>query len=147
MKVILQEDVKNLGSVGDVVTVADGYGRNFLLPRGKAILADGQNLGRLEHQKRVTAHRRQRMVGEARALAERLEQTAISLKRAAGEDDKLHGSVSNRDIAEALSAEGIEVDRRDILLDEPIHTIGVFHVEVKLPLGVKSKVKVYVIRE
>ena len=146
MKVILQEDVTNLGKVGAVVTVADGYGRNFLLPRGLALLAAERNTRRLDHQKRVTEHKRAKMEAEAKAVAEKLAGTAVSIKRQAGEEDKLFGAVTNRDIAEALEAEGFKIDRRDIMLEEPIHTIGVFHVPVKLALGVKAEVKVYVIR-
>ena len=147
MKVILQSDVNNLGAVGDVVTVADGYGRNFLIPRGLALLADERNVKRLEHQKRVTNHRRARLEAEAQVLVKRLAETAVSLKRSAGEEDKLFGSVTNRDIAEALAAEGFEIDRRAIVLDEPIRNIGVFTVPVKLGMGMSASVKVYVIRE
>ncbi|HJN75282.1 MAG TPA: 50S ribosomal protein L9 [Myxococcota bacterium] len=147
MKVILQADVSNLGSVGDVVTVADGYGRNFLIPRGLALHADERNVKRLEHQKRVTSHRRNRLEEEAQAVATRLAETAVSLKRSAGDEDKLFGSVTNRDIAEALAAENFEIDRRNIVLDEPIRNIGVFTVPVKLGMGIEASVKVYVIRE
>ena len=147
MKVILQEDVKNVGNVGDVVNVADGYGRNFLIPRGLAVLADESNVKRLEHQKRVTAHKRAKLEKQAQELAEKLATAAVSIKRAAGEEDKLFGSVGNRDIAEALEAEGFAIDRKNIVLDEPIRNIGVFNVPVKLPMGIKASVKVYVIRE
>ena len=147
MKVILQADVSNLGRVGDVVTVADGYGRNFLIPRGLALHADERNVKRLEHQKRVTSHRRNRLEEEAQAVATRLAETAVSLKRSAGDEDKLFGSVTNRDIAEALAAENFEIDRRNIVLDEPIRNIGVFTVPVKLGMGIEASVKVYVIRE
>jgi len=147
MKVILQSDVTNLGSVGDVVNVADGYGRNFLIPRGLALLADEGNVKRLEHQKRVTAHRRTRLEADAKDLAGRLAETAVSLKRSAGEEDKLFGSVTNRDIADALASEGFEIDRRSIVLDEPIRNIGVFTVPVKVGMGIDASVKVYVIRE
>ncbi len=147
MKVILQQDVKKLGNVGDLVNVADGYGRNFLIPRGLAVLADATNVNRLEHQNRVTAHKRSRLESQAQELAEQLEGTAVSIKRAAGDEDKLFGSVGNRDIADALAAEGFEVDRRNIVLEEPIRNIGVFNVPVRLPMGVQASVKVYVIRE
>ncbi|MCP4806495.1 MAG: 50S ribosomal protein L9 [Proteobacteria bacterium] len=147
MKVILQSDVANLGNVGDVVDVADGYGRNFLLPRGLALLADARNVKRLDHQKRVTAHRRARLEASANELAGRLADAAVSIKRTAGEEDKLFGSVTNRDIADALAADGFEIDRRSIILDEPIRNIGVFTVPVKLTMGVEASVKVYVIRE
>ena len=147
MKVILQEDVKNVGNVGDVVNVADGYGRNFLIPRGLAVLADESNVKRLEHQKRVTAHKRAKLEKQAKELAEKLATAAVSIKRAAGDEDKLFGSVGNRDIAEALEAEGFAIDRKSIVLDEPIRNIGVFNVPVKLPMGIKASVKGYVIRE
>lgn len=147
MKVILQEDVKHVGLVGDVVQVSDGYGRNFLIPRGLAVLADQSNVRRLEHQKRVTSHKRARMEADAKDMAEKLSQIAVSIKRTAGDEDKLFGSVTNRDIAEALEAEGFTVDRRTIQLDEPIRNIGVFNVPVKLPMGIEAAVKVYVIRE
>jgi len=147
MKVILQEDVKNVGNVGDVVNVADGFGRNFLIPRGLAVLAHESNVKRLEHQKRVTAHKRAKLEKQAQELAEKLATAAVSIKRAAGEEDKLFGSVGNRDIAEALEADGFAIDRKNIMLDEPIRNIGVFNVPVKLPMGIKASVKVYVIRE
>lgn len=147
MKVILQDEVVNLGKVGDVVNVADGYGRNYLLPRGLASLADEGNVRRIEHQKRVTAQKRAKLLAGAQAQAEKLNSLAISIRRQAGEEDKLFGAVTNRDIAEALEAEGFSIDRRDVLLADPIRNIGVFHVDIKLALGVKAQVKVYVIRE
>ncbi len=147
MKVILQSDVAHLGSVGDLVNVSDGYGRNFLIPRGLAVLAVERNVKQLEHQQRVTAHKRARLETEARDLAEKLSQTAVSIKRSAGDEDKLFGSVTNRDIAAALAEDGFELDRRSIVLDEPIRNIGVFSVPVKLGMNIEASVKVYVIRE
>jgi large subunit ribosomal protein L9 len=147
MKVILQEDVKSLGVVGDVVSVADGYGRNFLIPRGLAMLADERNVKRLDHQKRVTAARRSRIENVSKALAAKLAEVAVSIKRAAGEEDKLFGSVTTKDIAEALAAEGFEVERKSIVLDDAIRSLGVHHAQIKLPMGVETSVKVYVIRE
>lgn len=146
MKVILQEDVQNLGVMGDVVTVADGYGRNFLIPRGLASLVDDSQVLALAHQKQVAAHKRAKALAETTALAQKLNSTAISIKRPAGDEDKLFGAVTNRDIADALNAEGFAVDRRAVHLADPIKSIGVFHVDVKLPLGVAAQVKVYVLR-
>ncbi len=147
MKVILQDHVEKLGDVGDVVEVKDGYGRNFLIPRGLALLADERNVRRLEHQKRVTAARRAKLLAAATALAERISTTHVSIKRAAGEEDKLHGSVTNNDIAKALADEGIEIDKRSVLLAEPIKSIGAFTVPVKVHGSVEASVKVYVLRE
>ncbi len=148
MKVILQEDVNKLGGIGDVVDVADGYGRNFLLPRGLAVRADEKNVRQLEHTRRVIARKKAARMAEAQALCDKLDGTAVSLKRTAGEDsDKLFGSVTNRDVAEALAAEGFEVDKRAIELVEPIKSIGIFQVPVRLHSEISATVKVYVIRE
>lgn len=146
MKVILQQDVDNLGSTGDVKEVADGYGRNFLLPRQLAVIADERNVRRLEHQQRIAAARQAKLLAAAKETADRLSKTPVSIKRQAGEGDKLFGSVTNIDIAEALSQAGIEVDKRSVALDEPIRNIGVFQVPVKVLRGVEASVKVYVIR-
>jgi large subunit ribosomal protein L9 len=147
MKVILQQDHEGLGRIGDVVRVSDGYAFNLLIPRGIAIRADEGNVRQMEHLKRLTEVKRKAQLEQARAEADRINGTAISIKRSAGEEDKLFGSVTNRDIAEALAAEGIEIDKRRILLEEPIKTIGVFTVPVRVHRDVEAKLKVYVIRE
>lgn len=146
MLVILKDEVANLGDAGDVVTVADGYGRNFLIPRGMAIMASEGSVRQLEHQKRVADSIRRKQLAGAKELAAKLEGTAVSIRRETGTDDKLFGSVSNRDVAEALAAEGIEVDRRNIQLAEPIRSIGLFTVPVRLHRSVTANVRVYVIR-
>jgi large subunit ribosomal protein L9 len=146
MKVILQEDVKNLGATGDVVDVADGFGRNYLLPRQLAVLADERNTARLDHQRRIAAARQAKVLAEAKELAVKIAGTAVSIKRKAATDDKIFGSVTNHDIAEALAAAGIVVDKRHIVLPEPIRTISVTQVPVKVHAGVDATVKVYVIR-
>ncbi len=145
MKVILQQDVANLGKVGDVVRVRDGYGRNFLIPRGLAAIADERNTARLDHQKRLAADRAARELAAARALAEKLGASAVTIRRQVGEEGKLFGSVSNRDIAEALAAEGLAVDRKHIDLADPIRHIGAHSVAVKLGKDVSATIKVYVI--
>ncbi len=147
MKVILQQDVHNLGRLGDIVKVREGYARNFLVPRGLAVMADEGNVRRLEHQKRVAAARAARLLADARALADRIGQTAVSIKVQAGEEGKLFGAVTNRDIAEAMAAEGVDVDRRQVELAEPIKQIGVFTVPVRLHADVTGNVKVYVIQQ
>ena len=147
MKIILQKDMEVLGHIGDVVKVADGYALNFLIPRGIAILADERNVAHMGHLKRVVAQKKKRQMSDAQKEADRLNGTAISIRRQTGEDDKLFGSVTNRDIAEALEAEGIKIDKRTIVLDEPIKTIGVFTVPVRVHPGVEARLKVYVIRE
>ncbi|MCB9670406.1 MAG: 50S ribosomal protein L9 [Alphaproteobacteria bacterium] len=146
MRVILKSEVSNLGDAGDIVKVAPGYGRNFLLPRGLAIPASEGSMRELEHQKRVAAAIKRKQLSGAQALAAKLENSAVSIRREAGEDDKLFGSVTNRDIADALAAEGIELDRRSILVDEPIRAIGLFTVPIRLHREVSASVRVYVIR-
>ena len=146
MRVILKSEVANLGDAGDIVTVKPGYGRNFLIPRGLAIPATEGSIHQVEHQKRVADAIRRKNLAQAKELQARLEGTAISIRRETGEDDRLFGAVTNRDVAEALSAEGIEVDRRAIQIDEPIKNIGLFTVPVRLHRDVTASVRVYVIR-
>ena len=146
MKVILQEEVANLGTTGEVVEVADGYGRNYLLPRSLAVLADERNTRRLDHQRRIAAARQSKVLAAAKELAAKISGTAVSIKRQAGAEDKIFGSVTNQDVQEALAAQGVEVDRRNIVLAEPIRNIGVFQVPIKVHRDVEASVKVYVIR-
>ena len=146
MKVILQEGVPHLGQTGEVVKVKDGYARNYLVPRAMAVVADERNMKQLEHNRRIAQARAAKVVAAAKELAEKLSTVAISIRRESGEEGKLFGSVSNRDIAEALASDGFEVDRRAIQLDEPLRSIGVFTVPVKLHAEVETQVKVYVIQ-
>ena len=144
MKLILREDVENLGKGGELVEVKPGYGRNYLLPRGLAVLANPRNVKELEHQKTVAQAKAAKLKASAQAVAKRLSETPVTLKRKVGEQDKLYGSVTALDVAEALAARGLEIDRRSIDLGEPIKTVGEFEVPVKLHSeGVgKAKVKV-----
>ncbi len=144
MKLILREDVENLGRGGDLVDVKPGYGRNFLLPRGLAVPANPKNVRELDHQKQVAAAKAAKLKASAQAVAKRLAETPVTLKRKVGEQDKLYGSVTALDVAEALNARGLEIDRRSIDLSEPIKTVGDFDVPVKLHHEVVGKVKVTV---
>ena len=144
MKVILREDVENLGKGGELVEVKDGYGRNYLLPRGLAVPANPRNVREFEHQKQVAAAKAAKMKASAEAVAKRLADTPGTLKRKVGEQDKLYGSVTAMDIAEALAARGLEIDRRSIDLGEPIKTTGDYEVPVKLHREVVGKAKVKV---
>ena len=141
MKLILREDVYNLGKGGDLVEVKPGYGRNFLIPGGLAVLANPKNIREVEHQKAVAAAK---VRASAEAIAKRLSDTPVSLRRKVGEQDKLYGSVTAMDVAEALAARGLDIDRRTIDLSEPIKTLGDFEVSVKLHSDVVGKVKVKV---
>ncbi len=144
MKLILREDVPNLGRGGELVEVKPGYGRNYLLPRGLAVPANPKNMREIEHQKTVAAAKAAKMKASAEALARRLADTPVELKRKVGEQDKLYGSVTALDIAEALAQRGLQLDRRSIDLAEPIKTVGEFEVPVKLHHDVAGKVKVKV---
>src|SRR5512133_3659797 len=144
MKLILREDVENLGKGGELVEVTPGYGRNYLLPRGLAVLANPRNVKELEHQKTVAQAKAAKLKASAQAVAKRLSETPVTLKRKVGEQDKLYGSVTALDVAEALAARGLEIDRRSIDLAEPIKTLGDFEVPVKLHSEVVGKAKVKV---
>jgi large subunit ribosomal protein L9 len=144
MKVILREDVENLGKGGELVEVRAGYGRNFLIPRGLAVLANAKNVRDLDHQKKVAEAKAAKLKQSAEAVAKRLAETPVTLKRKVGEQDKLYGSVTAIDIAEALAARGLQLDRRAIDLAEPIKTVGDHEVPVKLHREVIGKVKLKV---
>jgi large subunit ribosomal protein L9 len=144
MKLILREDVENLGKGGEVVDVKPGYGRNFLLPRGLAVAANPRNVRELDHQKAVASAKAAKQKASAQAVAKRLSDTPVTLKRKVGEQDKLYGSVTALDVAEALAARGLSIDRRSIDLAEPIKSLGEFDVPVKLHSEVVGKVKVTV---
>ncbi len=145
MKVILTSSVPGLGQTGDMVDVKNGFARNYLIPQGKAMAATTGNVKTLEHQKRVVSARVEKERKEAQGLAERLGAVSLTLNRHAGEEDKLFGSVTTRDIAEALLAEGLEIDHTSIELEEAIKTLGVYNVPVKLHADVIVEVKVWVV--
>jgi large subunit ribosomal protein L9 len=144
MKLILREDVYNLGKGGELVEVKPGYGRNYLIPRGMAVLANPKNIREVEHQKAVAAAKAAKLKASAEAIAKRLSDTPLSFKRKVGEQDKLYGSVTAMDLAEALAGRGVQIDRRSIDLPEPLKTLGDFEVGVKLHSDVVGKVKVKV---
>ena len=147
MKVILREDVQGLGHSGDLVEVREGYGRNFLLPRKLAVLANEKNINQLEHDKKVISTRQAKLKAAAGDVAAMLAKTQVKLSRKVGEQEKLFGSVTALDIAEVLIARGMKIDRRQINLPEPIKTLGTFEVDVKLHQEVVGKVKVEIIAE
>ena len=147
MEIILQEDVENLGQIGDVVKVRDGFARNYLLPRGLALEANRRNLRVLEHQKRLTAAKKERALSQAQTLGAQLAALTVVVTARAGEEDRLFGSVTNLDIEKALKAQGVEVDRKKILLAEPLKQLGTYTVPVQLSGGVRGNVTVQVVRE
>jgi large subunit ribosomal protein L9 len=147
MEVILKEDVPKLGTRGDVVKVAEGYGRNFLLPRKLAIEATRGNRAVIEQMKQAALRRAATDKAEAEAQAKLLEAVTLSFTRKAGEKDQLFGSVTSSDIGAALEAKGYAIDRRKIHLDEPLKHIGEFKVPIRLYKGVEAAVKVLVDKE
>ena len=147
MQVILRDDMDNLGKSGEVVNVKPGYARNYLLPRGFAIKATASDVKRVEHEKRVIAARTAKLAKEAQAEADGLSKVSVSIARAVGEEEKLYGSVTSRDIAEALGEQGVKVDSKKIHLEEPIKTLGMTEVQVKLGRGVNATVKVWVVKQ
>jgi large subunit ribosomal protein L9 len=144
MEVILREDIPHLGHIGDLVKVKDGYARNYLLPRGLALLADKRNIGELEHRKRIMADKREQALRSARSEADKLSAMRVVVKARAGEEAKLYGSVTNMDIEKALSAQGVSIERRRIRLDEPIKKLGEYRIPVQFGVGVDAELTVVV---
>ena len=150
MKVILRTDLDRVGKRGDIIDVADGFGRNYLLPRGLAFEATEGNIRRLEDERKRGEERAKRDFLEARRVSSALEGVSLTFNARAGEESKLFGSITAADIAEKLNSEaklGFQVDRRQIELEEPIKSLGVFSVPVKLHSDVKPEIKVWVIKE
>jgi large subunit ribosomal protein L9 len=144
MKVILQENIDTLGHIGDIVKVAPGYARNYLLPKKLALLATTGNAKALEHAKRQLEYKKNKMLEQMKGIAAKIEGLSLVLNHQAGEGDKLFGSVTNMELAEQLAAQGIEIDRKKILLAEPIKQLGEYSVAVKLHPEVVANLKVVV---
>lgn len=147
MKVILKEDVKGLGHMGEVVNASDGYARNYLLPRNLAAEASTRNIKELEHNRKVIMERAAKIRDASRASAEKLATLTLLIKAKVGEEEKLFGSVTSMDIAEALAGQGFDVDKKKIHIDEPIKRVGEYVVHVKIHPEVSAPVKVHVISE
>lgn len=147
MKVILKTQVPKLGKAGELVEVKNGFGRNYLLPRALAVLATAKGVRELAHQKRVIGQQQAKEAAAAAKLAEKIAAARIQIARKVGEQEKLFGSVTAKDIAEALLAAGVSVDRHLVQLEEPIKALGVYDVPVKLHPEVSAQVKVYVVAE
>ncbi|HSL92481.1 MAG TPA: 50S ribosomal protein L9 [Candidatus Limnocylindrales bacterium] len=147
MKVILREDVEKLGKAGDVVKVADGFGRNYLIPRQLAVLANVRNLKALEHDRRVIEARAKKFRKSAESLAEKLSTVSLTLSAKAGEEGKLFGAITSRDIAEALEKAGVPVDRKNVLLNDPIKQLGDYKVKIKTGSDLHPEISVSVVSE
>ena len=144
MKVILKENVEHLGHIGDIVKVAPGYARNFLLPKGLAIEATEKNAKALDHTKRHLEYKKNRVLEAAKLVAGKIEALTLSIAHQAGADDRLFGAVTNMELAEHLKANGVEIDRKRIVLAEPIKHLGDFTAVIKLHPEVTATLKVSV---
>jgi large subunit ribosomal protein L9 len=145
MQVILTQDVENLGKAGELVSVRPGYGRNYLVPRGFAVSATVRNKNRLDHDTKLIAKRVEKERATATELAGRINGMTLQFERNVGEDEKLFGSVTNRDIAEQLKRANVEIDHRWVALDQPVKALGKYEVPVKLAAGVVATLKFWVV--
>jgi len=147
MQVILLENVPSLGKAGDLVKVSDGYGRNYLIPQKKALLATERSLKVVEHQKRQVQHRLDKGKKDAEKLGQEIEKLSCTFSKTVGESGKLFGSVTSMDIENYLKENRIDVDRKKIILEEPIKNLGMFTVPIKLSAEVTAQLKVWVVQE
>ncbi|MCK5679477.1 50S ribosomal protein L9 [bacterium] len=147
MRIILQEPVEHLGNIGDTVTVADGYARNYLLPTSRAIIANEANVKYVKHHMRGLEKKRLRLQAQGEALRERLQALTLEFERKIGEQGKLFGSVTVMDVAEKLQENGIEIDRRKIELADAIKTTGDFKAQVKVQVGIVAEVNIVVVSD
>lgn len=147
MKIILRQDYENLGNAGDVVKVKPGFARNYLLPKKIAYPAQPNYLRMIEEEKRQKEQRQRKEKKLAEAVAEKLSAVSVTISVSVGEEDKMFGSVTSQDIADELAKQGYEIDRRKIVLEEPIKALGIHQVPIKLYTGVEANVKVWVVKE
>ncbi|HEV8724799.1 MAG TPA: 50S ribosomal protein L9 [Candidatus Binatia bacterium] len=147
MEVILKEDIANVGKIGEVVRVRDGYARNYLLPRGLVLVANKKNLKTFEHQKKIVADQKQKIVRQAQTVSNQLATVAVVIPMKVGEEGRLFGSVTTMQIEKALKARGVNVERRKIHLNEPIKMAGDYEVPVRLSADVTVPLKVSVVPE
>lgn len=147
MHVILMEDINKLGKMGDLIKVKDGYARNYLVPKKLALEATKRNMKELEHKKRMVDDKRKRDLASATDISTRISNLQITIGAKVGEEDKLFGSVTSRNIKDALDKEGVEIDKKNIMLEEPIKTVGVFDVDIKVHPEVIAKLRVWVVKE
>ncbi|MBU4128533.1 50S ribosomal protein L9 [bacterium] len=147
MKVILREKIENLGNIGDVIEVKVGYARNFLIPKGLALETNPKNLRILEQEKRMKEAAKKREKEKTIALAQKLKEISCTVRVKAGEDDRIFGSVTPLDIKKALDSQGIDIDKRNISIEENIKTLGIYHALIRLHPEVETKIKVWVVKE
>jgi large subunit ribosomal protein L9 len=147
MELILLEDIDKLGSFGSIVKVANGYARNYLLPKKLALVATDENKKRAETERKLRTLRAGKELAKAEELAQLLEKTPCTIRKQAGENDRLFGSVTALDIIKALKAEGIELDKKSILIKEPLKALGIYTIQAKLHTEVVADIKVWVVKD
>jgi large subunit ribosomal protein L9 len=145
MQIILTEDVPNLGDMGDLVDVAPGYGRNYLIPQGLALPASGGNAKQLEHQIAIIERKKEQQRVEARKIVGEIDGVSVTIPMRTGDGDRLYGSVTNRDIAASLDAQNVKVNRKQIRLDRAISELGIYEVPIKLASGIFATIRVWVV--
>jgi len=146
MDIILLIDYENLGNAGDIVKVKPGFARNFLIPKGVALRASKRNMAIAEEKKQIALIKKERELASFNQFSKKLSKTEITIEVQVGDEDKMFGSVTNQDIQQSLKDKGIDVDRSAIMLDEPIKTLGIYHVKIKVSSDINSDVKIYVIK-
>jgi large subunit ribosomal protein L9 len=147
MKIILLKDVDKVGSMGEEITVKDGFARNYLIPQRLAIKSTKGAVKVLEQKQREKERREKKLIEQAREIAEKIQQASCTISMEAGEEDKLFGAVTSEMIAETLLSEDIELDRKQILLEEPIKALGVYNVDIRLHPEVKTQLRVWVVKK
>jgi len=147
MKVVLKDDIKNVGKMGQIVDVADGYARNYLVPRGLAVEANIKNLKSLEHEKKIIQEKAKRIKNSSQTLSDKISTMTLVIKAKAGDEGKLFGTVTSMDIAELLKNEGIEMDKKKIFLDEPIKRLGSYSVNIKIHPEISTHLNIQVVEE
>jgi large subunit ribosomal protein L9 len=145
MRLILSQNVENLGRIGDLVKVKNGYARNFLIPRGLAVVANEGNQASLNHQMRLLEKKKALILGDAKKQAGLIEKISVTVTKQVGEDEKIFGSVTTAELEELLAAEGVKVSKKDIKLTEEIKKVGVYSAEVRVHPEVVAKFKVWVV--
>ncbi|MEE4311674.1 MAG: 50S ribosomal protein L9 [candidate division KSB1 bacterium] len=147
MKVILRKDVEHLGNVGELLEVKPGYARNYLIPQGIALIANEKNMKRLEEEQRQQEIKKDRDKIAAEKLSEELSKVSCTASVQVGEEDKVFGSITSQDIAELLKEKGFDVDKKKIIMEEPIKALGIYDIPIKLHTDVEAKIKVWVVKD
>ena len=145
MEVILKDDVPHLGEMGEIVEVADGYGRNYLIPEGLATQATAGKKAKIRHQQREIEREKEEQREEARAVLDDLDGVSISVPERVSESDRLYGSVTARDVADVLQQQDFDVQHKDVMMQEPFRELGIYHVPIKLASGIFANIRVWVV--